>query len=176
MVSETVVPALVGEGFPLSALAVHVFAEFRGYGAGAFPTLGALGEGVGFEGTPLGGPLRVVFWDGTGSTGSTDSSGALTGQPPTEWDTFFHLGGADFVVTSQSGFPSMATLFSLHPLTLGFPSSNTLKHCRGDITCCYYDGRCSFSAITRVRARARMLKQADSCGLLKGRRRRMGGE
>lgn len=172
MVSETVVPALVGEGFPLSALAVHVFAEFRGYGAEAFPALGALAMGEGFEGKPLGGPLKVVFWDGSSGGGS---SGAVAGQPPTEWDTFFHLGGADFVVTSQSGFPSMATLFSLHPLTLGFPSSNTLKHCRGDITCCYYDGRCSFSAITRVRARARMLKQADSCGLLKERRWRKEG-
>jgi len=158
MVSETVLPALFAEGFSPRDIAVHVFAEFRGYGREAFPTLAALGEGVGYEGVPFaaagGGAdgLEVVFWEGF-----------------TEWETFFHLVYSDFLVTSQSGFPSMASLFSLHTLALGFPSSNTLKHCRGDITCCYYDGRCSFSAVTRVRARARMLASGSRCGLLKAR-------
>jgi hypothetical protein len=125
---------------------VHIFAEFSGYGVEAFPTLAALG----------GGGLRVAFWPGA-----------------SEWAVFLHLGLADFVVTSQSGFPSMATFFALHPLTLGFPSSNTLKHCRADITCCWYDGRCSFAAVSRVVKRAQVLALAEACGLLAARRERV---
>ena len=147
MVGETVLPAMQAQAFPLSRLAVHVFAEFSGYGVEAFPTLAALGDGG----------LRVAFWQGA-----------------SEWAAFLHLGLADFVVTSQSGFPSMATYFSLHPLTLGFPSSNTLKHCREDIVCCYYDGRCGFAAVSRVGKRAQVLAQAEACGLLAARRERAG--
>jgi hypothetical protein len=146
IVREAVLPALLGAGLPPHRIALHVFAEFAGYGGEAFPDLAALGGGGG-EGP------AVRFWEGA-----------------SEWAAFVHLGLADFVVASQSGFPSMATYLGGGALALGFPSSNTLKHCRADIVCCYYDGRCPLSVHSRVAARAARLAAAEACGLLAARR------
>jgi hypothetical protein len=142
VVSETVLPALRRAGLGARA-AVHVFAEFRGYTAAAFPALAALAH----EGGP--GAVNVTFWEGA-----------------TEWDAFLHMTAADFLVISQSGFPKFASLLSLAPLTLSFPSSDHVKHAHADTAPCYYDGRCSFTARTRVRAAAERLRSGEACGLL----------
>jgi hypothetical protein len=155
IVSESLLPALAATGaLAAQRICIHVFAEFSGYGREALPALAALGDGVGFEGQrhAFGAGLRVAFWESA-----------------SEWEVFSRLAQADFVVSSQSGFPSMATLFSINPLAVGFPSSNTLKHCRTDMVCCYYDGRCSFAAVGRMHKRARLLAEAEACGLLASR-------
>ena len=151
VVSETVLPALRRAGVGGRA-AVHVFAEFRGYTAAAFPALAALAD----EGGPR--AVNVTFWEGA-----------------SEWEAFLHMTAADFLVISQSGFPKFASLLSLAPLTLSFPSSDHVKHAHADTAPCYYDGRCSFSARTRVRAAAERLRSAEACGLL-DRRGARGGE
>ena len=142
VVSETVLPPLRRAGLGARA-AVHVFAEFKGYTGAAFPTLAALRD----EGGP--GAVNVTFWEGA-----------------SEWDAFLHMTAADFLVISQSGFPKLASLVSLAPLTLSFPSSDHVKHAHADTAPCYYDGRCSFTARTRVRAAAERLRSGEACGLL----------
>jgi len=151
VVSETVLPALRRAGVGARA-AVHVFAEFRGYTAAAFPALAALAD----EGGPR--AVNVTFWEGA-----------------SEWDAFLHMTAADFLVISQSGFPKFASLLSIAPLTLSFPSSDHVKHAHADTAPCYYDGRCSFAARTRVRAAAERLRSGEACGLL-DRRGALGSE
>jgi hypothetical protein len=160
VVSETLLPALRAAGGGLARRAhVHVFAEFsRGYTGAAFPALGALRGGANASGAT--GPaaatatsgVRVTFWERA-----------------SEWDAFVHMAGADFLVISSSGFPKLASLVSLNPLTLSFPSSDHYKHAHADTAPCYYDGRCSFSARTRARAAAARLREAEACGLLDSR-------
>jgi hypothetical protein len=159
VVSETLLPALRAAGGGLARRAhVHVFAEFsRGYTGAAFPALGALRGGANTSGadavdaTATTG-VRVTFWERA-----------------SEWDAFVHMAGADFLVISSSGFPKLASLVSVNPLTLSFPSSDHYKHAHADTAPCYYDGRCSFSARTRARAAAARLREAEACGLLDSR-------
>jgi len=159
VVSETLLPALRAVGGGLARRAhVHVFAEFaRGYTGAAFPALGALrGGGSGGASSNAssagGGGVRVTFWERA-----------------SEWDAFVHMAGADFLVISASGFPKLASLVSISPLTLSFPSSDHYKHAHADTAPCYYDGRCSFSARVRTRFAAERLRSAEACGLLDNR-------
>ena len=127
---------------------MHVFAEFsHGYTSAAFPALSALrGDGSAASG------VRVTFWERFN-----------------EWETFVHMANADFLVISQSGFPKLASLVSIAPLTLSAPSSDHYKHAHADTAPCYFDGRCSFSARTRARAAADRLRSGEACGVLDSR-------
>jgi len=158
IVSETVLPALRAASGGLARRAhVHVFAEYsRGYTGAAFPTLGAL------RGSPLaagnssllhsGNGVRVTFWERA-----------------SEWDAFVHMAAADFLIISQSGFPKLASLVSVKPLTLSAPSSDHYKHAHADTAPCFFDGRCSFSARARARAAAERLRSGEACGVLDSR-------
>jgi hypothetical protein len=79
------------------------------------------------------------------------------------------MAAADFLVISQSGFPKLASLVSVRPLTLSAPSSDHYKHAHADTAPCFYDGRCSFSARTRARAAAERLRSGEACGVLDSR-------
>jgi hypothetical protein len=149
IVNETVLPALRSAGGSLLARAhVHVFAEFkRGYTSAAFPALSALRTT--FNTTPVSDFVRVSFWE-----------------QADEWEAFVHMAAANFLIISQSGFPKLASLVSMNPLTLGAPSSDHYKHAHADTAPCYFDGRCSFSARTRVIAAAERLRSGEACGLL----------